>query len=91
MALVKRRTSSNRTIIIAVVVLVLGGIGWFLVQQFLAPTSNDMLVNQNRNRTVITNFGETILNDARYQDLQSFDQTVTVNVNADSGNPNPFQ
>lgn len=90
MALVKKRTSSNRVIIIAIVVLALGGIGWYLVQLLLVPGGGAPTGNLNQSQSVITNFGEEILNDVRYRELQPYGQTPNINVNQ-AGNPNPFQ
>ncbi len=91
MALVKKTTSSNRLIVIAIVIVVVGGAAWFLIQQFLFSGKGQPSDKLTQNRSVITNFGEDILSDPRYRDLKSFGQTPEVNVNAEAGNPNPFQ
>ncbi|MBI2984284.1 MAG: hypothetical protein HYY50_01535 [Candidatus Kerfeldbacteria bacterium] len=91
MALVKKRSNSARLFLVLVVVVAIAGVGYFLVQQFIAPSPGGPDDQANRNRAVITNFGEGILNDDRYRALRSFERTISVNVNADAGNPDPFQ
>lgn len=91
MALVKKQTNSSRIIIIAAVILILGGAGVFLIPKFLAPSPDEITPLPSANRTVITEFGESILNDPRYQSLQTFGKELNVNAERDAGNPNPFQ
>lgn len=91
MALVKKSSNSNRTLIIFAVFILVAGLGYVLVQQvFLgsADVTNQGLVN--RTRPVITNYGESILNDSRYSTLRSFGQPININ-SIPSGQTNPFQ
>lgn len=91
MALVKRQTNSTRLIIIVVVVAVVGVIGYVLSQQLFSGPSSTNVNGPTSGRTVTTNFGETILNDSRYTDLQTYGVNLNVDVNAESGQPQPFQ
>jgi hypothetical protein len=90
MALVKKRSNSTRIVIIVIVGLVAAAAGYFLFQRFANPATEDGVTLQT-NRQVITEFGESILDDSRYKSLNSFDQEVTVNPESDGHNPNPFE
>lgn len=91
MALVKRQNNSTRLLMIMAVVVVVGAVGFFLARQFFSSSGGPVLTNSTTGRTVITNFGETILNDSRYTDLQPYGSTINVNANTDAGQPQPFQ
>lgn len=93
MALVKKRSNSTRLFVVGAVIVAVSGIGYFLFQQFFIGTSDEninisIIPGQ---RGVITNFGEDILNDSRYTELQPYGSTVNVNANENPGQPNPFQ
>lgn len=93
MALAKKKSNSTRLVIIGLVVLVVAGIGYVLFRQFFlnpAANTNDAL-NANRGKTVITNFGEAILNDSRFTTLKTFDVVVNADAATDGGQANPFQ
>lgn len=91
MALVKRQTNSTRLLIIGAVIVVVGVIGYFLSQQFFSSMGSNLTNQTIGGRTVITNFGEAILNDSRYTDLQTYGSNINVDVNTESGQPQPFQ
>lgn len=90
MALVKKRSQSSRLVVIGVVVVVVAGIGYFLLQQFyLNPSlTNTPGTGIDRTSQVIQNFGEDILQDPRYRALQPYG---TEPVPPGDTNPNPFQ
>lgn len=93
MALAKRKSNSTRMVIIGLVVLVVAGIGYVLFRQFFlnpGANTNDAL-NANRGKTVITNFGEAILNDSRFTTLKTYDVVVNADAETDGGQANPFQ
>ena len=48
-------------------------------------------LNNNKPKAVITNFGESILNDSRFSQLKAYDVSVNVNADTDGGQPTPFQ
>lgn len=93
MALAKKNSNSTRTIIIAAVIIAVAGIGYVLYQQFFlnpgSSTATDLTTS--RTKSVITNFGESILTDPRYTTLKSFDQSVNADANRDGGQINPFR
>lgn len=91
MALQKKSSNSTRTIVIGVVIVIVAGVGYLLYQQFFgsaADTSTNPAVNSTR--PVVTNFGESILNDPRYTSLKSYDVTTNADANTDGGQINPF-
>ncbi len=91
MALVKKQNNNGRMVIIAVVVVVVGGIGYFLFQQLYLKNSSVPSGPTGGGRQVITNFGEAVLNDDRFKQLRPFGTTVNVDMNTDTGQPQPFQ
>lgn len=93
MALVKKQSNTTRLFVIAAVIIAVGGIGYFLFQQFFlkVPETNTSTGVVPGQRGVITNFGESILNDSRYTQLQPFGTTINVNAADNPGQPNPFQ
>ncbi len=93
MALAKKNSNSNRFIIIALVVVVVGGVGYLLFKQFFLDPKEELnqALNANRGKAVITEFGESILNDPRFTSLKSFDVTVNADAETDGGQVNPFQ
>ena len=93
MALVKKNSSSTRMVIIGVVIIAVLGIGYLLFKQFFL-NSNSANTNANgtsQTRKVITNFGESILNDSRFNTLHSYDVSINADANTDGGQINPFQ
>lgn len=92
MALVKRQSNSTRLIIIMSVVVVVAGIGFFLARQYLSgPAGNQSNGSGPASKRVITNFGESILNDSRYTDLKTYGLNLNVDANTQAGQPEPFQ
>ena len=97
MALVKRQNNSTRIVTILVVVLVVAGVGFLLARQYFSGIgANPNGVGAGAGEKVITNFGETILNDSRYIDLQTFSggagpSTANVNIDLTAGQPQPFR
>lgn len=93
MALVKKTSSSTRLVIVGLIVVVVAGVGWLLFRQFfLNPGTGGSTVNgADRSRAIITNFGESILNDSRYTELRSFGETVSADANVDGGQAQPFR
>ncbi len=93
MALVKKRSSNSRLVIVGLVIVIVAGVGWLLFRQFfLNPEAGGPSAGgDNRSRAIITNFGESILNDSRYTDLRSFGGTVSADANADGGQAQPFR
>jgi len=93
MALAKKKSNSTRLVIIGVVVVVVAGIGYLLFQQFFinsGDATNDAL-GVNRNKAVVTNFGESILLDPRFTTLKTYDVSINANAETDGGQTNPFQ
>lgn len=92
MALAKRSSNSTRLVIILVVVIVVAGVGYLLFREFfLKPGEEaDNLNAAARRKSVLTNFGDSILQDPRYQALKSYEVPVQVDVNAEGGQSNPF-
>lgn len=91
MALQKRNTSSTRTIVIAVVILAVAGVGYLLYQQlFVNANDTNSSTFTNGTRPVVNSFGESILNDSRYTTLRSYDVTTNADANVDGGQINPF-
>lgn len=75
----------------AIVILAVAGIGYFVFQRFInsaTPSASEIV---NSRPAIITDFGESILNDSRYLELRSFGQVLDPNANYNPGNPNPFQ
>ncbi len=92
MALVKRQSNTTRMMIILAVVVVVGVVGYVLAKQYFSSTAGNANANTvSTGRTVTTNFGEQILNDSRYTGLQTFGTNLNVDVNSQSGQPQPFQ
>jgi anionic cell wall polymer biosynthesis LytR-Cps2A-Psr (LCP) family protein len=92
MALVKRQSTSSKTIVIGVVVVVVVVLGYFLFQKFyLNPESTNTKNSSNSSGRVITNFGESLLNDAQFNELQTLTVNTSVNLNTDAGQEQPFQ
>lgn len=91
MALVKRRTNSTRLIVIAVIIIVVGGLAVWLIQQFLTPQADETTPPTNRQNEIITDFGQEILDDPRYLRLTPYGTNLNVNASRDALNPNPFQ
>lgn len=73
-----------------VVAAAIGGVGYLLVQQFISGGTTGGTTGTPVTPTVITEFGESILQDPRYQRLQDFGQPVRADLN-EAGNPNPFR
>lgn len=93
MALAKKRSPASRLVIIAAVVIAVAGIGYVLFREFFL-TDRGLEGNANaanRSKSVITNFGESILNDPRYTTLKSYDMSVNADANRDGGQVNPFR
>ncbi len=91
MALVKRQTNSTRLLLIFAVVVVVGAVGYFLSRQLFSTSVGVNINVPGSSQTVITNFGEQILNDSRYTQLQTYGGSVQVDLNTDIGQPQPFQ
>lgn len=92
MALVKRQTNNTRVVIIAFVILLVAGVGYILFQRFYL--NDGEVVNNSSTGSgsqVITNFGESLLNDGRFTDLSPTTINISVDVNRDAGQPKPFQ
>ncbi len=93
MALAKKKSNSSRLVVIAVVIAIVAGLGYVLFKQFFLKNgsngNNGALTNHSK--PVITDFGEAILNDARFTTLKTYDVTVNANANTDGGQANPFQ
>lgn len=93
MALAKKKSNSTRMVIIGLVVVVVAGIGYVLFQQLFinsGDATNDAL-GVNRNKAVVTNFGESILQDPRFTTLKTYDVSINANAETDGGQANPFQ
>lgn len=93
MALAKKKSNSTRLVIIGLVVIVVAGIGYVLFRQFFinsGDATNDAL-GVNRNKAVVTNFGESILQDPRFTTLKTYDVSINANAETDGGQANPFQ
>lgn len=93
MALAKKKSNSSRLVIIGIVVVVVVGIGYVLFRQFFLNdgVGTNGAANTNHGKSVITNFGETILNDPRFTTLKSYDVSINTNAETDGGQANPFQ
>lgn len=93
MALAKKKSNSTRLVVIAVIIIAAGGIGYLLFNQLVLQkdATNGNALNINKPKAVITNFGESILNDSRFSQLKAYDVSVNVNADTDGGQPNPFQ
>lgn len=93
MALVKKRSNSSRFTIIGVVVILVAVVGFLLYRQlYLLPGQEGAAANSSgRSRSVITNFGESILNDGRFTELQSYGTSVSADANVDGGQILPFR
>lgn len=93
MALVKKRSSGNRTIIIGVVIVIVVGVGYLLYQQYFINGGAGGATNasQSARPTVITNYGESILNDSRFTQLRSYGSTIHADANVDGGQTEPFR
>lgn len=79
-------------VVIAAVVLVVAGIGYVLFREFFLKenNANDAANAANRSKAVISDFGESILNDQRYTGLQPYDISISADANTDGGQTNPF-
>jgi len=91
MALVKKQSNSTRLVVIGVVIIAVAGIGYLLFQQFTSTSSTANSAVGAGHPKIITNFGESILQDSRFTNLKHFGTNISVNVNTDSGQPQPFQ
>ena len=91
MALAKRQSNSTRFAIIGIVVIAVIGIGYLVYKQFFTTPTDTTSGTVSATKRVITNFGESILNDPRYTSLKSYDVTVNADANADGGQAQPFQ
>ncbi|MBI5467121.1 MAG: hypothetical protein HY975_02815 [Candidatus Kerfeldbacteria bacterium] len=93
MALVKKRSNSSRLTIIGTVVVLVAVVGFLLYRQlYLLPGQNgDNTNGAGRGRSVITNFDESILNDSRFTELQSYGTEITADANIDGGQIQPFR
>lgn len=91
MALAKRQSNSTRFAVIGVVVAVVAGIGYLVYKEFFLTPPAAVSNTVNATKQVITNFGESILNDPRYTSLRSYEVTVNADANTDGGQPQPFQ
>lgn len=93
MALAKKRSNSTRIVVIAAVIIAVAGIGYVLFNQFFLNDdgASNSANSATRGSSVITEFGESILNDSRFTNLKSFDASVNADANRDGGQPNPFR
>jgi len=92
MALVKRQTASSKTIIIAVIIVVVAVLSYFLYKKFVLDVAVTNTTNTGTGASgVITSFGEGLLNEPTFTELQPTTITPTVDVNKDPGQPQPFQ
>ncbi len=91
MALVKRQSNSTRLFIVSGVILAIGVVGYFLSRSYFSSSGATNTTTGPAGRQVITNYGEAILNDSRYTDLQTYGTNLNVDVNTESGQPQPFQ
>lgn len=92
MALVKKTNFNSRLIIILVVVVVVSGVGYLIYNKMVLDNQNTT-INSGliRHQPVPKDFDNKILSDPRYQNLRSFDSSVTANANDNPGQPYPFQ
>ncbi len=91
MALAKKRSNSTRFVVIGVIIVAVVGVGFLLYQQlFSATNTNARGSSTSGTKAVITNFGESILNDSRYTSLKSYTVTTNADANRDGGQTNPF-
>lgn len=91
MALAKKQSRSSSIIIMAIIALVLGVIGYFVYVRFLAGDST----NGNNNsglgsRGGLVNFNSAILNDSRVTNLQDYERSTNVDANR-AGQVEPFR
>lgn len=92
MALVKKKSNSNRIIVIAIGIILLAGVGYFLFTElYLKSQDTNGATGAAGGRRVITNFGQSILNDGRYSELRSYGVNISADANTNPGQPNPFQ
>lgn len=92
MALVKKKSNSTRVFIIAAVIVGLAVIGYFLVPRlFESKNASNLNTLPLGRQPIITDFGESILNDPRFKELKPFNVNLDVNANRDAGQRNPFQ
>lgn len=93
MALAKKRSNNTRIIVISAVIIAVAGIGYVLFNQFFLKddAATRSANSAAKNSSVITEFGESILNDSRFTTLKSFDASVNADANRDGGQPNPFR
>lgn len=93
MALAKKRSNSSRVMIIGAVVVAVAGVGYFLFREFFLKTDTGSGTNdiQSRRKSVLTNFGSSVLQDPRYQALKTYDITTQVDANRDGGQIEPFR
>jgi len=62
------------------VAVVIAGLGYYLFNQFFMTNKGNVNSDSTGDgRRVITNYGESILNDDRYVELRPFDQPVNLN------------
>ena len=92
MALVKKQSNATRAVIILLVGLAVAGLGYFLFQRFSSPSVDNSAAGAGGGEKVISNFGESILDDPRYKSLQPFvNESITVDPTQDGHNNNPFE
>jgi len=89
MALAKRQSQNNRIIVIFVVVLIVGALGYFAYTRWLNGSDQNSNVNTPGSGGSTIQFDKKVLDDPRLKSLVPYRKTV--NQNADGGQPYPFQ
>ncbi len=90
MALTRKQSQSNTIIIVGLIVVILAGLGYFVVTRFILKDGSDTgNINGLRNPRGLVNFDASILSDPRVTGLK--DYRVGVNANTAVGQPAPFR
>jgi flagellar basal body-associated protein FliL len=91
MALAKKQSRSDRLVIIALVVIVVAGIGYLVYTKwYLNRSTTNNRSAGNSAQTVITNFGTELLNNPQFTNTQDYGVNINADVNQ-AGQPDPFQ
>ena len=92
MALVKRQSASSKTILIAVIILVVGVLGFFVFQRFFLQAGTGTVTNTGgQSGGVISGLGEETLNENKFTELHSRTVNNSVNLKTDTGQHQPCQ
>lgn len=92
MALVKRQSASSKSIIIGLIIVVVAVVSFFVYKKFVLDAGTTNTTNNGPvSGSVISSFGEGLLNDPSFTELRPTTITPTIDENTDKGQPQPFQ